>query len=211
MLRLRPLPLLPLRLLPLRLQPLAWSGGSSGVRDATNDVRSGAQRATNGVRSGAQVQIQLPAQLQPPAHLSNSTGSAKSLAGGGLIGELMRPRKCHGAYQPRSPEERFAPVHPSSQNSHRVSHASSSHRIAQALRQYSDWSRLLRSQSGGFRCGIEWRCLPWLEPERADQLAVQVQVFPALGQCLISDDERQIARASVSRQSARARRSISLP
>ena len=74
MLRLRPL-----RLLPLRLQPLAWSGGSSGVRDATNDARCGAQRATNGVRSGAQVQIQLPAQLQPPAQLSNSTGSAKSL------------------------------------------------------------------------------------------------------------------------------------
>src|SRR4249920_2724956 len=68
MLRLRLRLPLPLRLLRLRLQPLVWRG-----------VRRGAQRATNGVRSGAQVQIQLPAQLQPPAQLSNSTGSAKSL------------------------------------------------------------------------------------------------------------------------------------
>src|SRR6476619_2623806 len=45
-----------------------------------------------GVRCGAQVQlpvkVRLPAQL--PGRNSNSTGSAKSLAGGGLIGEPPR-------------------------------------------------------------------------------------------------------------------------
>src|SRR4249919_3901433 len=98
----------PLRLLPPQLQPLAWSDGSSGVRDATNDVRSGAQRATNGDRSGAQVQIQLPAQLQPPAQRSNSTGWAKSLAGGG---ELMRSKAdMPQSVSARSPEESFAPI-----------------------------------------------------------------------------------------------------
>src|SRR5258705_1584948 len=79
MLRLRPL-----RLRPLRLRPLAWSGvqhGTSGVSGgawrAQSGVRSGAQDGTSDVRCGAQVR--LPEQVQLPAQLSNSTGSAKSL------------------------------------------------------------------------------------------------------------------------------------
>src|SRR5580704_6589880 len=55
----------------LRLRPLAWSGVRSGAQDGTSDVRRGAQDATSDVRCGAQVQL--------PAWLSNSTGSAKSL------------------------------------------------------------------------------------------------------------------------------------
>src|SRR5258705_9514928 len=49
----------------------------------------GAQRAQSGVRCGAQVQlpvkVRLPAQL--PGRNSNSTGSAKSIACGRVIGE----------------------------------------------------------------------------------------------------------------------------
>jgi hypothetical protein len=41
------------------------------VQDGTSDVRRGAQDGTSDVRCGAQVQL--------PAWLSNSTGSAKSL------------------------------------------------------------------------------------------------------------------------------------
>src|SRR6266850_479540 len=80
MLRLRPLRLRPLRLRPLRLRPLAWSGvqhGTSGVRSGAWRARSGAQDGTSDVRCGAQVR--LPEQVQLPAQLSNSTGSAKSL------------------------------------------------------------------------------------------------------------------------------------
>src|SRR5260370_13308520 len=61
----------------LRLRLLAWSGVRSGVQNGTSDVRCGAQLAQSGVRCGAQVQ--LPAQVQLLAQLSNSTGSAKSL------------------------------------------------------------------------------------------------------------------------------------
>ena len=53
------------------------SGVRSGGQRAQSGVRSGAQRAQSGVRCGAQVQ--LPVQVQLPAQLSNSTGSAKSL------------------------------------------------------------------------------------------------------------------------------------
>jgi hypothetical protein len=60
------------------------------VQHGTSGVRSGAWRAQSGVRSGVRVgtsdarcgaQVQLPAQgqVQLPAQLSNSTGTAKSL------------------------------------------------------------------------------------------------------------------------------------
>jgi hypothetical protein len=55
----------------LRLRPLAWSGVRSGAQDGMSDVRCGGQDGTSDVRCGAQVQL--------PAPLSNSTGSAKSL------------------------------------------------------------------------------------------------------------------------------------
>ena len=61
----------------LRLRPLAWSGVRSDAEDGTSDVRCGAQDGTSDARCGAQVQIQ--PQVQLPAQLSNSTGSAKSL------------------------------------------------------------------------------------------------------------------------------------
>src|ERR1700737_1807995 len=63
----------------LRLRPLAWSGVRSGAQDGMSDVRSGAQDGTSDVRCGAQVQLPAQVQLQLPAQLSNSTGSAKSL------------------------------------------------------------------------------------------------------------------------------------
>ena len=74
---------------PLRLRPLAWSGVRSGVQHGTSGVRSGAQRAQSGVRCGAQVQLPAQATTTGTAtgQKSNSTGSAKSLDGGGLIGE----------------------------------------------------------------------------------------------------------------------------
>ena len=56
---------------------LAQNGVRSGAQRAQSGVSSGAQRAQSGVRCGAQVQ--LPVQVQLPAQLSNSTGSAKSL------------------------------------------------------------------------------------------------------------------------------------
>jgi hypothetical protein len=61
----------------LKLRPLAWSGVRNGARGGMSDVRHGAQDGTSDVRCGAQVQ--LLEQVQPPAQLSNSTGSAKSL------------------------------------------------------------------------------------------------------------------------------------
>jgi hypothetical protein len=57
--------------------------GTSGVRSgawrAQSGVRSGAQDGTSDARCGAQVQLPAQAQVQLPAWLSNSTGSAKSL------------------------------------------------------------------------------------------------------------------------------------
>jgi hypothetical protein len=53
------------------------SDARSGARDGTSDARNGAQGAQSDVRSGAQVQI--PAQVQLPARLSNSTGWAKAI------------------------------------------------------------------------------------------------------------------------------------
>ena len=76
---------------PLRLRPLALSGVRCGAQRARSGVRCGAQRAQSGVRCGAQVQLPAQVQVQLPAQLpgrnSNCTGSAKSLDGGGLIGE----------------------------------------------------------------------------------------------------------------------------
>jgi hypothetical protein len=45
---------------------LAWSGVRSGAQDGTSDVRCGAQ-------------VQIPARVQLPAQLSNSTGWAKAI------------------------------------------------------------------------------------------------------------------------------------
>src|SRR5258708_9089903 len=63
----------------LRLRLLAWSGVRSGVQHGTSGVRCGAQLGQGGVRCGGQVQLQAQVQVQLPAQLSNSTGSAKSL------------------------------------------------------------------------------------------------------------------------------------
>ncbi len=90
------------RLRPLRLRPLAWSGVRSGVRVGTSDVRSGVRVGTSGVRCGAQVQLPAQGQVQLPAQLSNSTGTAKS---------LIEPIARNGGRRPLLRLERYTAEH----------------------------------------------------------------------------------------------------